>query len=584
MPREHPARDESPQSPGESAPPRAKLPIAILLAALAAGGLMGSFEIANTSIGWHLASGRLILEQRAIPQADPFSLTAGGTPWLDHEWLFQVAAALADGLAGAPALVALRALAVAALAALLLAVGLRSGLSPPAALLLALLCVAGARPRFFVRPELVTLLVVPACASLYLTRRERRPAIWAGCLAGLMVVGVNAHGGALLVPFLLAGLLAAETAQSLLGRRIDRGALGSGVAGVTVAALAVLANPAGWRLYAVPFELAQLVGRPHVTNPEWFPPSFAEVPQLFVALAAALVVMGLRERSLVRWALLGMAGALALRHVRHLGLLFVLLPLAAAPALASWRALAREEDEASTPARRARGLALVAAGVLALALAVAPQPRFGFSYAAGFYPAAACDFLDREGLPREELYNDVRFGGYLIDRYWPARRVFQDDRNEIHEPLLREIWEIFARSDVAAFTQLLERHRCDTALVRYHPPWRVAGPDGESSGMRGFSALWFPSIEWALVYWDDVAMVFVRREGADPSLLERSEYRLLRPDDFDFVAARITADPERRMRALAEAQRALRTSPDSGRAAAILARLALDPAGPVTGR
>ncbi|MCU0234605.1 MAG: hypothetical protein MUE90_11330, partial [Thermoanaerobaculales bacterium] len=350
------------------------------------------------------------------------------------------------------------------------------------------------------------------------------------------------------------------------------------------AALAVLANPAGWRLYTVPFELAQLVGRPHVTNPEWFPPGFAQVPQLFVALAAALVVMGLRERSLVRWALLVMAGALALRHVRHLGLLFVLLPLAAAPALASWRALAREEDEASAPARRARVLALVAAGVLALALAIAPQPRFGFGYAAGFYPAAACDFLDREGLPRTELYNDVRFGGYLIDRYWPARRVFQDDRNEIHEPVLLEIWEIFARSDVPAFTGLLERHDCDAALVRYHPPWRVAGPNGGSSGMRGFSALWFPSPEWALLYWDDVAMVFVRRESADPTLLERSEYRVIRPDDFDFVAARITADPELQRLALAEAQRALGVSPDSGRAAAILARLALGPAGPVTGR
>jgi hypothetical protein len=584
MPREHPARDESPQISGAPPPPRAKRPIAILLAALAAGALMGSFEIANTSIGWHLASGRLILEQRAIPEADPFSLTAGGTPWLDHEWLFQVAAALADGLGGAPALVALRALAAAALAALLLAVGLRSGLAPPAALLLALLCVAGARPRFFVRPELVTLLVAPAGAWLYLTRRERRPAIWAGGLAALMVVGVNAHGGALLVPFLLAGLLAAEAGQSLLRGRIDRGALGSGAVGVAVAALAVLANPAGWRLYAVPFELAHLVGRPHVSNPEWFPPSVAQVPQLFVAIAVAVVVMGVRERSLVRWALLLMAGALALRHVRHLGLLFVLLPLAVAPALASWRALARDEDETSAPARRARGLALVAAGVLALALAIAPQPRFGFAYAAGFYPTAACDFLDREGLPKAELYNDVRFGGYLIDRYWPARRVFQDDRNEIHEPVLREIWEIFARSDVAAFTGLLEGHRCDTALVRYHPPWRVAGPEGASSGIRGFSALWFPEAEWALVYWDDVAMVFVRRGSADPTLLERAEYRLIRPDDFDFVAARITADPERHRLALAEAQRALRTSPDSGRAAAILTKLAIDAAGPVIDR
>jgi hypothetical protein len=92
------------------------IPLLIVVAALAAGAVIGSYQIANTSIGWHLASGRWILSERAVPRADPFSLTAAGTPWLDHEWLFQVVAALADGLGGAEALVALRALAVAALA------------------------------------------------------------------------------------------------------------------------------------------------------------------------------------------------------------------------------------------------------------------------------------------------------------------------------------------------------------------------------------------------------------------------------------------------------------------------------------
>ncbi|HEU4402107.1 MAG TPA: hypothetical protein VFT43_08375, partial [Candidatus Polarisedimenticolia bacterium] len=43
---------------------------------------------------WHLATGRLILERHAVPHADPFSFTAAGRPWIDHEWLFQVLAFL----------------------------------------------------------------------------------------------------------------------------------------------------------------------------------------------------------------------------------------------------------------------------------------------------------------------------------------------------------------------------------------------------------------------------------------------------------------------------------------------------------
>lgn len=116
------------------------------VAAVVAGAIIGTFEIANTSVGWHLASGRWVLDQSAFLRTDPFSMTPGGAPWIDHEWLFQVGAALLDGLGGAPALVIARALTIGLLALLLLLIGTRSGLTPPVALVFAVLCVVGARP------------------------------------------------------------------------------------------------------------------------------------------------------------------------------------------------------------------------------------------------------------------------------------------------------------------------------------------------------------------------------------------------------------------------------------------------------
>ena len=74
-------------------------------------------------------------------------------------------------------------------------------------------------------------------------------------------------------------------------------------------------------------------------------------------------------------------------------------------------------------------------------------------------------------------------------------------------------------------------------------PIRVTSPSGESQGARGFSALWFPKAEWALVYWDDVAMVFVRREGAPTGLLEIHEYRVIQPDDLAHLERRLLEDP-----------------------------------------
>ena len=545
---------------------QSRIPTTIVVTAALAGAVLGLFEIANTSIGWHLATGDWILANRVFVHADPFSFTSGGAPWIDHEWLFQVGVSIAHSLGGPTALVILRALTIAGLAVLLLVIGARSGLSPASALVLSLVCIAGARGRFFVRPELVTLLIVPATVWLFLRRAQRSSALWLAGLAGLMIIGANAHGGALVVPILLAGIFIAEVVEMALAKNWHRGTVISGLVGIATAVGALLINPYGWHLFTVPVRLSHLVNLDHIPNPEWISPSLTQAPILYAALAATVVVLALRERRLAYWALLLMVSVLALRHIRNVGLFFVLLPLIAAPSLATWRVLTISKEESRHDQRRTNLLAVVAVSLLALSLAIAPQPRFGLSFAEDYYPDSACSFLDAEDLPTAELYNDVRFGGYLIHRYGPERRVFQDDRNEIHEPLLRQIWKIFQSSDVGAWSDLLAGHDADTALVRYHPPISVTDPAGNELGLRGFSSLWFPTSDWALVYWDDVAMVFVRRHDAVTGLLERHEYRVLRPDDLHFLEQRLRGDPALLPFVAQELARAARANPTSWRA------------------
>ena len=154
-----------------------------------------------------------------------------------------------------------------------------------------------------------------------------------------------------------------------------------------------------------------------------------------------------------------------------------------------------------------------------------------------------------------------------------GRRVFLDDRNEIHEPLLEEIWEIFSSSDVAAWEAMLGRWEIDTVLLRYHQPIRVATPDGVDLGRRGFSTLWFPASRWALVYWDDVAMVIVRRSAVAEELLAAREYRHLHPDDLEHVITRLRDDSVFRSLVADELQRALTDDPGCRRALGLATRL-----------
>lgn len=543
---------------------RPAIPPSILITAVVFGLMCGAFEITNTSIGWHIASGRWMASNGEILDRDVFTFTSQGTPWVDHEWLFQILAATTYDLGGAPMLVVLRMVVVAALTLLLLRIGTTSGLDPPVALLLAAVCVWGARPRFFIRPELFTLLLVPLALWIFSTRRGRR--WWPLPLVAVVALGANLHGGILVAPILIAAWFAGEIVGWLLHRDLDRDGLISGALGVAGAAVAPLFNPHSWHVWVVPYQLTKMVGKPHIPNPEWISPGPSDAPMLYLALIVVTVILALGSRTPQHWFTFGAATALALKHIRNLGLFFVLLPQTVAPALARWPLFSGNGSAGPARFQRTRTVACVAlVGVLCVAALLRPWPRAGFTFADRWYPDRAHAFLRANNLDGP-LYNDVRFGGWLILNHYPDHLVFLDDRNEIHEPLLKEIWEIFNRSDVGGWEALLDRWEIDTVLLRYHESIRVTTPDGTELGTRGFSRLWFRPEGWAMVYWDDVAMVLVRRSSVSEDLLAEREYHLVHPDDLEHVLAALRDEPALQAAANVELQRALLDDPQCRRA------------------
>src|SRR5207245_11305189 len=112
------------------------------------------------------------------------------------------------------------------------------------------------------------------------------------------------------------------------------------------------------------------------------------------------------------------------------------------------------------------GAAVLLLAGIPILLYVPPRVGWGLGIAAGNEPDKAVNFLMREGVG-ERLFNDVLFGGYLIWRRYPDRQVFIDGRNEVHEPLLHEIFA--SLDDERAWVRLLDQYRIDSALLRYPP-------------------------------------------------------------------------------------------------------------------
>jgi len=493
-------------APAGTAPARTAAAAAILIVLLAIAAAHAAAR--SWDLWWHLETGEQIAASASVPRADDFSFTSRGVPWTDHEWLFQLLMHWAWTALGPPGLALLK-WGAAFAAALTGYVALRrAGAGAGLGLTIVALCIVGLRFRLTERPELATIAMAPAVAALTLSLagRPSKPLLRLLALASLAVLWVNMHAGALLAP-LLAVACALGAAAGMLRRGSGHGPAGLDGLGATslaalVTALALLVNPYGGRIYAVPLEIARALAPQNLLNPEWVSPPLLKFPFLYVVVAgcAALAFAALRAGdpgSCARVAMLVVTSALALWSVRHIGVFYAILPVVLFPA-------------ALRPAGRRvpmlAGCAVGAAAGVFMFLVPPGGAQSGFGIASSRFPEAAADFVAGH-LGDARLYNDVRFGGYLIWRGYPERRVFIDGRNEVHARLLADL--AAALDDARLWDELLDRHGVEGAVVGYRDE-AVRLQDGSVST---FSQTHFPKRKWALAHWDDVAMVFVRREG-----------------------------------------------------------------------
>jgi hypothetical protein len=457
---------------------------------------------------WHLAAGRWIAEHRALPASDPFSVSSDDVSWVDGEWLFQLGAFAVEAMGGEPAISIARGLVVAAivLAGVLLAAR-EAGVG--ISMLLAAVGLWGANHRLTVRPEtLATLLLLIAFAVLLrpLTR------LTVVVFLAVVVAWINIHPSALLAP-VVAGLTGAGyLAGGVDGARSEcLKRWGLAIAG----GVALLVNPWGLEGILAPLRLAKFVGSGLFLNIEWSPTRLADFPLIFAVapFGLALLLVAKERRALLpRTAVYALLAFLAFRYVRNHGFFFAAMPLLVAPAV---------------PRRVPGGVAAIAAAAV-LAVVVVSQGGIGVGADPAQFPVASVARLEQLGL-KGNVYNPDQLGGYLHWRFYPERRAVTDGRNELHLTWIREYDK--ARLDSRAWNALVAKYRLTLAVEEYRrESMEVVDATTGARKRIPASLVYFPREKWALVAFDDVGLVFARRDAHDPALIAREEYRTLVPD------------------------------------------------------
>lgn len=460
---------------------------------------------ADPDLWGHLRFGLESLEAGKLAATDPYSYTAAGAAWTNHEWLTELTLAACYRAAGPTGLIVLRALLFAGLIAALGIVFVRRGLSAEATLAAALFGMTVLAEFYRIRPQMFT---YTAFAWLIVLCDQHRVGRRLGLCAVplMMALWCNIHAG------FVAGLgvFGIYWCQFVWEARKDahRRREWLFLAAILLASVAAtLVNPYGigyWRyvLYAV------TLPRPAITEwgPIWSQNAIVLTCYLSAVAIPAVAWLGSSRRgAIAETASFMIVAYLASRHARHLPFVVIMGAVVLArhwpdcqKGLAKWFA-GHAGSGVSLPARFGLALLTLAAvlgGTTKLTREVAAAGTEGLlTVRADFYPVAAVSFLRKEGIAGN-LFCDFSWGEYCLWHLGPQSRVFCDGRYETvypHEISRLALSPLTSDDDRRA---VVEQFPTEILLVQAEAPFTAW------LGLRP---------EFAEIYHDPVARVFVKR-------------------------------------------------------------------------
>jgi hypothetical protein len=474
-------------------------------------GLLGDGDT-----GYHVRVGQYIIRTLSVPKTDIFSFHTPPLPWTAHEWLSEVIMAVVHEPFGLTGIVAFFAFLLACTVVLLFQVLKSYGTPPLLAAAIAMLVSCVSQIHWLARPHIFSFLLMIAWHHI-LESWQRGRASRLYLLPLIMLLWVNLHGGFLggfiLLGAYLAGKLCDLLRAPLAEREPHRKKLGR-LLGITGACLlACLCNPSGYRILLFPFTLvSNRYLMDHVT--EFLSPDFHQFQpfKYLLLLLVALLAFSRKRVEATELILILIFTNMALYSARYIPLFaLIVAPIltrqseqAGSAASGKLRDFFRKRSENITRMdARATGFFWPAAALVVVMLAM-HSGRVHHYFDQKKKAVAAVEFLSQERITGN-MFNDDEFGDYLIYRSYPQYRVFIDGRSDMYgTEKLKEY------SKVINFEPGWER-----VLDKYRIDWVFYDTNSNLSRFLIYNK------EWALIYSDQVASIFVRKLPRHQYLIDK---------------------------------------------------------------
>jgi len=485
-----------------------------------------------------------MVEHRAIPRTDVFSLTCRGSPWVNTYWLQEIPNYLIYRRLGLLGFTLFNSFLI---ATIILLVGFANhGRATSWKFRLASMVwiFLAAQPRGYGWGEKASLVTFGFLGLLFYTLRSgkwptesRLGKAW----PFLFVIWANAHRGFILGLLILAGYVLERCITS----KTDRSPIFWWGFSCVVT---TLLNPWGLRIYGMSWHDFRL--SPNLVR-GWAQTPFLHLEIFWITLVLFWILMGWEfwHGNFPGFAFTWASALLSVLSMRYASF-YPYFILWAVPWLISI-------INRKVPVYAINWIpALTGAVILLSSLDIHPAVGVNGS----IFPTEAVRFLKESDL-RHPFYHDYGLGGYYLWELDGKPPVLIDGRYPAVEGY-RELLPAMDKSIQGTpddFHRFLNRLDIHSAVVAY-----------PSTGfLRRPFALYFPRSQWALLYWDDLVLVFAQRIPPLQNQIQKYEFAGIEPDSDPVfwrqtVWSRLSAGQKASLRQ--EFERNARLRPDSRRA------------------
>lgn len=467
-----------------------------------------SFVTTDPDLWGHIRFGEDLWKAKGIVRSDPYSFTAYGQPWINHEWLAELIFYATYRYLGDVGLLFGKlgiGLFIVAVLSKICTFRKELPLVYAPAMVLAISVIS---PGFMIRPQVFSFLLFSLFLYvLHLFVAKKKNFLF--LLPCLMAIWVNLHGGFLMGWALLGTVVTWKTlARFIFGKKNKR--LGTLWVWFLVTSVAMLLNPYGYQLLVFLYKTLSL---PRQIS-EWNRVPILDMSYLNLKLLALLFLATLWVKPKQRegWEVAGIAMTLiaSLLHQRHMPFLGIMV----APYLVFRLSTIISAIQVRFPKLT---LTKVSQNLVAifLCIIVAYQAYDGIRrYAMAdcriivnlqTYPVAAVRFLKANQI-KGNLLLPFDWGEYAIWHLYPGCMVSIDGRFRTVYPESVIQDHFIPDDDRTRWKELIGKHPSDILLVPQAP---------------FFQALVQQASPWIYVYSDPVVIIFLRNSEKNAEAIER---------------------------------------------------------------